>query len=375
MYLQKSLWEHEANFFKASSYFEALIQDINSAESCIFIESYIFDLDLVGEKIFSALNQAKVRGVEIKVLVDGIGSMNSMEALLTKFQSAGIALKVYHPLPWNFRSYKYAVTKGAFFEKLLHFTGRINHRDHRKLCIVDRKIAWTGSFNISRTHLSKSAGGEGWKDHGVRVSGNKINLLAEEFLELWHEKASKKPKRPLPFILSTLNPAKRKEKVMHITQSIDSAKHRIWIANAYFAPHHSITAALVRAKQRGVDVRIIVGGKSDIVFFPSLTRSFYIDLLYNNIDVYEWRESILHSKIVLIDEYCYSGSTNLNNRSHYHDLELDILLCLENTIKEIEHQFETDFSKSKKIEHQYLNDNAIYIFLMSLFPKLLRYWL
>lgn len=370
-----TLWQSEQNFFDAKAYFDTLIQDIREAQDHVYIESYIFEADIVGLKIIEALEDAKQRGIDIKVLVDGIGSMNNMGTLLDSFKRLDIPLKIYHPLPWSFRTYRHALSKGKFFHKLLHFTGRINHRDHRKLCIIDGHIAWTGSINLVRSHLPVEHGGAGWKDHGLRVTGENIASLAEEFLQLWNRQAFKKLQRPLPEMLSTLNPYRRQRKVKRIVHAIDHAQQRIWIANAYFAPHRSIIAALVRAKSRGVDVCILTSGKSDIFFFPSFTRSFYSDLLRQHIRIFEWYKGILHSKIILIDDFCISGSTNLNTRSHKHDLELDIMVNLPDTIKEIESQMAQDFQHANFISGTYIAKNRIYIALMSLLPKLLRYWL
>ena len=286
MHIHEPLWNSEQNFFDAQAYFDALIKDIDEAQKNIFLESYIFNVDSVGERIIKALFNAQKRGLEVKVLVDGLGSMESMDDLLSIFKESEVSLKVYHPLPWHFKSHKYAVKTGKFVEKFLYFMGRVNKRDHRKLCVIDKSIAWTGSLNISNAHLPKELNGGGWKDHGVRVTGENVRLLADEFLQLWHEKSERKIKKSFKFILSTLNPTKRKLKTLQVKQAIDSAQERIWIANAYFAPHRSIVKSLVQAKQRGVDVRIMVWGISDIFFFPSLTRSFYLDLIGNDIAVY-----------------------------------------------------------------------------------------
>lgn len=375
MYARSSLWESETNFFTADSYFSSLLKSIDEACYSIYLETYIFNNDHLGKRFIDALASAKNRGVDIRLLVDGIGSMDEIDEIMDQLLQNDIPFKIYHPLPWSFRSYHYAVKKGRFFEKLLHFTGHINHRDHRKLCIIDSKNAWTGSFNISSDHLDLGQNGKGWKDHGLMVSGTQVSRLNEEFLNIWDSQKRQNIKPNLPFILSSLNPVKRKYKIKRITDGINQAKKRIWIANAYFAPHHSIASALIKAKNRGVDVRILVSGKSDIFFFPNLTRSFYADLLNAGVKLFEWHNSVLHSKIVLIDHYCYSGSSNLNSRSHYHDLELDILVCLEKTIKEIEQQFDQDFSQSTKVERNYSYENSLYIYFMSLGPRLLRYWL
>lgn len=375
MYAHNSLWESETNFFTADSYFNSLLKGIDEACCSIYLETYIFNNDHLGKRFIDALANAKNRGVDIRLLVDGIGSMSEIDKIMDQLLQRDIPFKIYHPLPWNFQSYRYAVKKGKFFEKLLYFTGHINHRDHRKLCIIDSKKAWTGSFNISSDHLAISHKGQGWKDHGLMVSGTQVSQLSEEFLHIWGSGKCYNIKPKLPFILSSLNPVKRKHKIKRITDGINQAKTRIWIANAYFAPHHSIASALIKAKNKGIDVRILVSGNSDIFFFPSLSRSFYADLLNAGVELYEWHNSVLHSKIVLIDHYCYSGSSNLNSRSYYHDLELDILVCLEKTIMEIENQFEQDFAQCPKLERNYFFKNQLYIYFMSLGPRLLRYWL
>lgn len=379
MHKRESLWQSEENFFSAEHYFNALIQDLDAAQNCILMESYIFELDALGKQVVDSLARAKNRGVNIKVLVDGIGSMNTMDELIETFHQHDLPLKVYHPLPWSFNSYQHAVRKGGFIDKLLHFTGRINHRDHRKLCIIDNQIAWAGSYNICVIHLPPHLGGENWKDHGFRVTGENVAHLGAEFLNIWNDDSVEKPLRSslrsLPFALSTLNPIKRRQRLQRILRSIETAKKRIWIANAYFAPHHSITKALIQAKRKGVDIRILVGGKSDIIFFPSLTRSFYADLLNTRMEIHEWQHSVLHSKIALIDDFCFSGSSNLNSRSHFHDLELDILLCHENTIHEIEQKMLEDFFESKQIFPKEVSASAFSIFINALIPRLLRYWL
>lgn len=376
MYLQNSLWESEQSFHNALLFFNTLIEDINQAESSVYLETYIFDMDNLGERIVSALIAAQKRGLTIKVIVDGIGSMDNIDGLIQTFDQHDITLKVFHPLPWDFTAYRKALKKGGFFGQFLYFISHMNQRNHRKLCIIDKKIAWTGSFNISASHLPIENGGKGWKDHGLRVSGKNVATLANEFSLLWFRRRDRNlRKQQLPFILSSLNLLKRKHKEKRIIQAIHNAKHRIWIANAYFAPHPSIISALKKTKNRGVDVRILVGEKSDISFFPAFSRSFFADLVKHNIKIFEWSRSVLHSKILLIDDYCYSGSSNLNSRSHYHDLELDILVCFPETITELEKQFEEDFSVSNKIEASFLFENRFYIFIMSFIPRVLRYWL
>ncbi len=376
MYLQNSLWESEQSFHNALLFFNTLIEDINQAESSVYLETYIFDMDNLGERIVSALIAAQKRGLTIKVIVDGIGSMDNIDGLIQTFDQHDITLKVFHPLPWDFTAYRKALKKGGFFGQFLYFISHMNQRNHRKLCIIDKKIAWTGSFNISASHLAIENGGKGWKDHGLRVTGENVATLANEFSLLWFRRRDRNlRKQQLPFILSSLNLLKRKHKEKRIIQAIHNAKHRIWIANAYFAPHPSIISALKKTKNRGVDVCILVGEKSDISFFPAFSRSFFADLVKHNIKIFEWSRSVLHSKILLIDDYCYSGSSNLNSRSHYHDLELDILVCFPETITELEKQFEEDFSVSNKIEASFIFENRFYIFIMSFIPRVLRYWL
>lgn len=368
-------WLDEKSFHEPQAYFDELLKDIEQAKECIFLESYIFNFDTLGKQVLKKLSASASNGVKVKLLVDGIGSIFDVTQLSNYCDQHHIEFKVYHPSPLSFSIYTKALKKGLFLNKFFYFLSRINARDHRKLCIIDNQIAWTGSFNISLSHLPYDKGGDNWQDHGLRVTGHNVIFLSKEFLDLWHAHHRKKLGLALPIVLSSLNPLKRHIKTKRIKQLIEGAQQRIWIANAYFAPHRSILSALKKAKKNGADVRILVGKRSDIKFFPNLTRSFYSDLLNHDIRIYEWQDNILHSKILLLDNTCISGSSNLNSRSYYHDLELDIVVRQVETILNIENKFLSNFDESEEITKRSHFKNRAYILAASLLPRILRYWL
>jgi cardiolipin synthase A/B len=366
---------NEKLFVGGDEFFAAMFNDIAGAEQSIELESYIFSKDDLGEKIIAALIQAANRGVQVRVLIDGIGSADDGKDVASTLESEGVRVKIYHPLPWQVDRYHFAVKQGSVFGRLLYFIQKINKRNHRKLCIVDNTHAWTGSLNISAKHLSTEAGGEGWHDFGVRISGAMVPPIRTTFDSLWQRKKLLNWSNPLTRFVSNLSPRMRHKKNHFLLNKISNASQRIWISSAYFSPSRVILRALAfAATKRGVEVNIIVPSKSDVLFFPLLTASYYADLLKMGANVFEYTPSFLHAKALIIDDMCIVGSSNLNHRSFLHDLELDVILTQPSTVNHMQEQFITDMSLSKRVTTQHLKSRAWYLSIAWV-PRLLRYWL
>jgi cardiolipin synthase len=367
-------WDSEQLFDDASAYFNTLIDDINNAQHSIRLESYIFDWDKVGKRILAALNEAANRGVNVMLLVDGIGSMMSLEWLIQHAAQHRIQLRIYHPPPWFLRSHALALSQLPALPKVFYFLARLNQRDHRKLCVIDHHTAWVGSFNVSAVHLPHRLGGQSWRDYGVRVSGQAVERLAENFDHLWLQRQPVQQSGHLKHYISNLSPITRRLRQQFLLDLINGANRRLWITNAYFSPSKSILKAIKRACRRGVDVRLIVAEQSDVPLFPDLTATYYSDLLRYGVEVYAYQKSILHAKVMLVDQRAIIGSTNFNHRSFLHDLELDLLLTETATLRKLEQYFHADTRNS---HHLNGSDNPRYIRsrLMGWLPRLFRYWL
>lgn len=363
-------------FFNPGTYFSALIKDLDQAEHEIILEVYIFRLDVVGHKVLAALEGALARGVNIQLLLDGVGSYYDAREIADRLEVGNARVKIFHPLPWDFSIYRNALYSGRWYSQVLYFLASINRRNHRKLCIVDRKIAWLGSFNITASHTAPPFldDDDYWHDTGLRMTGRLVYGLRANFQLTWRRKGAGFGPRTRHFLARDAA-SRRKLERLQLLQMLQGAKRRIWITNAYFNPSHRILALLKTKARQGLSVQLVVPSRSDVLFFPTLSRSFYTDLLLADIRVFEYQRRILHSKTMLIDDQVLIGSTNLNYRSLFHDLELDALLDAHEIVQPMEQRFIEDIGNSREITLRSWQEHPSALRLASWVARFLRYWL
>ncbi len=354
-------------------YFESLVRGIELAKACILLETYIFKLDLLGLKIINALSAAAERGVQVRVLMDGIGSAEDGQHIALLLEQAGVSTKIYHPLPWQVRHYHRAINQGSLLGQVLFFFQKINQRDHRKLCVIDRENLWMGSLNICTDHLSLEKGGAGWRDLGLKMSGPGVSQAEDSFNRLWQAHNKPITHRSYRHILSNLTPKAQRKKVQFITQKIRLARSRIWLASAYFAPSSKLIKALKNAAANGLDVRLILPRNSDVKIFPYLSATYYPELLQSGVHIHEYKSGFLHTKALIIDQTYLLGSTNFNHRSFIHDLELDVFVTQTEAQQDLEQIFKQDLSQAKPITLP-APSRALGARLLGWLAKLLRYW-
>lgn len=322
-------WQHEQLYCHAGHYYQNILDAIDCAQQSIDIAVYIFDCDQQGMRFIDALDRACRRGVSLRLLIDGIGSASDADVITQRLTAAGGKVQIYHPQPWLLSHYRWSRLRGNHWQKLLFFLRKLNRRDHRKVFIIDNTQAWCGSFNISHNHCSERPP---WRDYGVALSGPPLRQLAEEFEQSWRPPESLGPNeltrswRHWRTFRSNFGYRARRLRNQLLIHSIADSRQRLWIISAYFAPAGDVLRAISHARRRGVDVRIIIAGQSDIEFFPLLTASYYHRLLKRGVKLYRYQQGVLHGKMIISDRHCVLGSTNLNHRSYHHDLELDAVL-------------------------------------------------
>lgn len=318
-----SVWTSEKLFFNAEEFFDSLLRDIQSAKKTITYECYIFESGKLASRIETALESAEKRGVHVRLMVDAIGSP-------TKFSSP-VAFKRFNPwLKW------------------------LNSRNHRKVCVIDHEIAYIGGMNVDDSHMS-------WRDTGVRLIGEPVTTLAFAFNWAWSKKW-----RPLeksffphsPLVRLNVGRLERRRLYLDLLRRIRSAERRIWLTTAYFIPSRSLVRALRVAAKRGVDVRILVPGKSDVIFTKWISYAFYKALLECGIKIFEYQPSMLHAKTTLIDDWSVVGTSNLNHRSLKSDLEADVVLCQPSSRIALEEQFKIDITLSEEITYAVLEKKS-----------------
>ncbi len=353
--LRKEQWESIAVYHSGDEFFDSLERAIERAQHSIHIEMYIFAFDRLGKRLLERLGQVVLRGVKVRLIIDGIGSSSSIYQVREICDRLKIELKVFHELPWT----RWQVGRRIFQRRLsfLRALQRVNNRNHRKVCIIDAKRAFVGSMNVIEYHCASLAGAKVWRDCGVEVAGREVAVLEESFKELWSRRrgaltAARRLRRALASgVLVRLNVrrAQRRENYLDLLVRIVGAQRRIWIENAYFVPDGSLVRALRAAAEGGVDVRIVVPAVSDIFFIPWVTSAFHVGLLRAGVRIFEYTKGMMHAKTMLIDDWGLVGSSNLNHRSLLHDLEADVVLESTEASRSLEQQFELDCNGSREI--------------------------
>lgn len=365
-------WQQENLWLSGDDYFDDLLAHIHSAHTSIDLETYIFRLDALGRDLLAALCQAAGRGVTVRLLIDGIGSFTDAAAIVQTLMQAGGQVRIYHPLPWQWSLFQLARYRHNWLLGSLYYGWVINRRDHRKLAIVDRQQLWSGSLNICADHLSPARGGAHWIDFGVRVAGSGVSELADNFERHWQARKVRSKRAQMGYFLSNFNAPQRRRKERQLRKIIAAASGRVWLCNAYFAPSHRLLRALARAARRGLDVRLVVGGISDVKLFPYLSSHYYRSLLQLGIRLFEVRHRVLHAKAALIDQTVMVGSTNLNSRSRLHDLELDLLLHQQHSADQMQTAMQELQQSACELTPDNLPERSL---LLSGLARLLRYWM
>lgn len=370
------LWQNEKIFFSSDEYFDCLLSELRQAKFSIDLEVYIFDYDNLGYELIDLLIEKSSRdSIRVRLLLDGVGSSHWQSHVIERLQQAGVEFRIYHPLPWRFSQYRWARKKKHWIERLIYLSSVINRRNHRKLCIIDNKSAWVGSRNISNHHLTRERGGDDWRDCGVRLEGVAVRGLLMSFDEVWFDKRNRQVALFKKAFLVNNTVLRRKQKNNFIVERIHQAEKRFWISTAYFAPPRMVLDAMINAARRQVDVRIVTGSYTDVIFFPLVSSNFYSDLIGSGVKVYEYQKRILHSKVMLIDNEAILGSSNLNHRSFLHDLELDICLDSPVIIEQLEKRFAENFEQAQGFFDITMVKSGFLKRMLSRFYRLIIHWL
>lgn len=337
-------------FFNSQKLIDNLLEDLAKSQFTIDIEVYILDPDKVGKLFEQALIDAVKRGVKVRLMVDRIGSFDWIRTRKDPLVAAGVDVRVFRPIPGL----------KALIEHLPEFLFPIfkvaNRRNHRKVFIIDRKIAYVGSFNLMEPALR-------WKETTVRIEEPKdIKLLLEiyDYTWAWIKDASSRFLKydftkliikvvKSKLIKTTQTPSLRRHYRKDYLKRINSAKHRIWLMTPYFNPPRFLLKALIDAAERGVDVRLVVPKKTDPAWFSYLSRVYFSPLIKRHLRVYEYEPGILHSKTALIDSQGMIGSGNLNYRSFYRDLELNLIITDPQDVNALKSEFIRDMAVSHEI--------------------------
>ncbi|AHI06272.1 cardiolipin synthetase [Bdellovibrio bacteriovorus W] len=349
-------WRQVSLFYDGDSFFNSLIRDIRNAQKSVMIESYIFNWDRLTQSLLQELKSARSRGVDVKIVVDGFGAYYQIPHLDKWCSDNQIEFRVFHPLPypmlWARNLFvKYALWRGSFLRK-------INRRTHRKMTIIDEEIAYVGSMNFAEYHCAEYVGDAAWRDTGARVIGPPVQRLIMAFqisylrtyikgLMSWVNRWKDRSPPYSNFLRLNTTQKMRRQMYQDLLRKFLTAESRIYITTAYFLPKRAILRAMIKAADKGVDIKIIIPGKSDVPLVKWAAFFIIQWLVKKKISIYEYQPSILHAKTMIIDNEAHVGSFNLNHRSLLHDLEVEVILNDQSSLESMIHQWNVDLKNSK----------------------------
>lgn len=343
-----------AFFNDGNQFFQSLFAAIRLAERFILIEYYMIRNDRTGNTFAVELAEAVRRGVRVLLIYDYIGSIETPAGYFRNMAQQGIEV-----IPFNVPSFK----------RGLHWFDR---RDHRKMVIIDGSLAFLGGFNIGDEYSGLAKSPHRFRDIGFSISGSAVNELMSIFSETWLMERGDPPRlshagddensHSIQHGQGTVTivsggPLNRRSHIRSAYQfNIASASEEILIATPYFIPGLRIIRSLLRAAQRGVQVRLLLPARSDVPLVRLLGRSYYSVLLRGGIEICEMEHEILHAKVMLIDgKQAVIGSANLDQRSFHRNYEINLIIDDEAFGSQIQTILLDDFRKCRQIifmEHE-----------------------
>lgn len=333
--------------WKGNESFATIFDAIKKAEKFICLEFYIFRNDETGSELAEILKQKSKEGVKVYLLYDHFGSFGMPHKFWKDLKNAGIKIMASHPFKWT---------------NPCHYA----HRDHKKLIIIDSQKAFAGGLNIANEysgfHLRRK--GKTWRDTGVMLQGAVVEDLFNIFKKSWHiwrgepiAISNFKSQIPnlnetipaIPIFVSSARGRRRMRRLLYY--SINHAKKSISLTTAYFTPSRRMVETLENAVNRGVKVRLLVPGDSDVPAASYAGKAFFSRLLKAGVEIYTYMGEILHAKTFIFDE-CWSiiGSTNLDFQSLRYNDEGNVGILNSGFAARMNEIFEEDLKRSIRIE-------------------------
>ncbi len=295
--------------WKDQESFQVIFDSIKNAKELICLAFYIFRDDETGRELAEILKHKSLEGVKVYILYDHFGSLFTPMKFWRHLRDNGVQIRASRPFKWT---------------SPLHYV----HRDHRKLIIIDGETAFTGGLNIANEYrgYSRFRKKRGWRDTGIFLEGPIAKKLLEEFTKSWviwkgapieFQKTIKPIQNGLPVLPIFASSAKgRRQMRKLIYYSINNARKSIYLTTAYFTPSRRMLQILENAVKRGVEVKLLLPGRSDIYAAHYAGRAFFTRLLRAGIKIYNYQGEILHAKTFVFDEmWSIIGSANLDFQS------------------------------------------------------------
>ncbi len=353
----------------------AMLAAIESARRRVHLETYILHADATGRRFLAALERRARAGVEVRLLYDGLGSFGLPESALEPLRAAGGDVVAFNP--WS-----------RFWPR---FAPR--RRDHRKILVVDGKVAFTGGLNIGDEYangLSGAARGDTWHDAHVRVEGPCVRDLEAVFLESWFRADG--PALAWHALLETENPrvgdvrcavlsdgpAHRRRRMRELLISaLREAEHEVRLVSPYFAPGRRVLEVLAEASARGVRVALLLAGdRTDHPALQRAARAVLPGLLARGVRVHEFDDGMMHAKVACFDEsWAIVGTSNLDRQSFEHSYEVNLVLEDAGLAKRLRDRIDADLARARPVDLESLARRGAWDRLLDRLAAVLLRWI
>lgn len=338
--------------------FAEVLKAIESAQSFIHLEYYIFDDDEIGNKIINLLKVKAEQGVTVRFIYDDFGSHKLADSTIEMMRLANI--QVF-----------------PFFEvKFYLLANRINYRDHRKIIIVDGLIGFTGGINVSDRYVNTGEVGRlYWRDTHVMIEGPAVNSLQYHFIANWNFCTEETLEINRVFFPNIFEKKEKHEDLVQIVAggpdyrtsgimlsfftAIVNAKERVYITSPYFIPNESIYDALKKAALSGKDTRLLLPGISDSKIVNAAARSYFKDLLSCGVRIFLYQKGFIHAKTMIVDQnLSIVGSANMDGRSFDLNFEINAVVYSKKICRELSDTYLNDINYSEELSAKKWEERA-----------------
>ena len=328
-------------------FFRMLLHDIDRASREIQMMFYIFRDDETGQKVVEHLCKKADAGVLIYLLVDYGGSHGLKKSTIKKMRSCGIHF-----------SYSRKISFPLLFTSL-------NERNHRKITVIDGKIGYVGGFNVGNEYASKDPKFGYWRDYHLRLTGEAVKGLQDQFILDWKDNNS--------FPIEAASPDLQKGTksiTFHITNGsaieeafasyIDKATTTIKIGTPYYIPGQTVQTSLLRALKCGVSVQILLPMRADHPLVKEASYPYLVELIQAGCEVYQYMNGFYHAKVIVIDDtFCDVGTANFDQRSFHINGEINCLFHSTDFVNEVKEVIQKDLLQSERLDLNRLQDRSI----------------
>jgi cardiolipin synthase len=347
-------------------FFHMLLRDIGKAKNHVHIDSYIFNDDALGYMVADELVEKASQGVEVRVIYDDVGCWNVKNEFFERMREAGIEVHAFMPV------------------KFPAFTGKVNYRNHRKLCVIDGKIGYIGGMNIATRYI-KGRSGLAWRDTHLRIRGGAVYGIQRAFLVDWYfvdrtlitnrryyPEVSEKLKNDCLIQIVTSSPISPWPDIMQgYVRILLQAKHYVYMETPYFLPTEPVLFAMRTAALAGVDVRLMIPYKTDAKLVEWASRSYVMQTVESGVKIYLYKAGFNHSKLLVSDDaLCTVGSTNIDFRSFENNFEANAFIYDEQMACRLKDVYLQDVKESVLLED--VRDLGNQTFIQRLWESLVR---